>query len=89
MDSRMATVMANHQTILTNQEYVITQLTHQHDCLEKLKIALADNTEVSEEVRELLAALNVFGKLAKWSAVTGGALFSAWHGVKAGINFWR
>ena len=89
MDREMATVMANHATILSNQDFVITQLNHYHDCLERLKIAVSDNSEVTEEVRELLSAFKVIGRFAKWGAVTGGALFSIWHGVKAAFQFWK
>ena len=89
MDREMATVMANHATILSNQDFVISQLGHYHDCLEKMKVATAANTEVTEEVRELLSAFKVVGRLAKWGAVTGGALFSIWHGIKAAFVFWK
>ena len=85
----MATVMANHATILSNQDFVITQLNHYHDCLEKLKIATSANTEDTEEVRELLGAFKVVGRLAKWSTVTGAAGFSIWHGIKAAFHFWK
>lgn len=89
MDSQMLAVMANHATILSNQEYVITQLGHQHDCLEKMKAAVAHSAEVTEEVRDLLSAFRVMGKLTKWAAVTGAAAFSLWHGIKAAFHFWK
>jgi len=89
MDREMATIMANHHTILTNQEYVITQLTHQHDCLEKLKIAVAQSAEVTEQVRELLATFKIMGMLTKWGAVTSAASLSVWQGAKAAFQFWK
>lgn len=85
----MLAVMANHATILSNQEYVIGQLGHQHDCLEKLKSAVALNSEITEEVRELLSAFKVVGRVSKWGAVTGAALFSVWQGLKAAFHFWK
>lgn len=85
----MATVMANHATILDNQAYISEQLTHQHDCLEKMKYAVAVNTEVIEEVRALLSTFKIMGSLTKWGAVTGAALFSAWQGAKAALQFWK
>ncbi len=86
MDREMATVMANHATILSNQQYVITQLHHQHDCLERMKEAVGANSEVTEEVRQLLAAFKVVGKLGKWTAVTSAAVLSIWHAVKTWIT---
>jgi hypothetical protein len=89
MDRQILTVLADHATILSNQEYVIGQLTHQHDCLEKLKNAVAASTEVTEEVRELLSAFKVVGSLTKWGAVTGAAGLSLWHGARAALQFWK
>jgi len=89
MDREMATVMANHATILSNQEYVIEQLTHQHDCLERLKVAVAQSAEVTEEVRALLSTFKVMGKITKWGTVTSAAAISVWHAVKAAWRtFW-
>ena len=89
MDMQMAGLMANHQTILDNQGFISTQLTHQHDCLERLKVVVSANTEVTEEVRELLAAFKVFGRIAKWGSVVGAAMFSLWHGITAALKFWK
>ena len=89
MDFQMAAVMTEHKTILDNQRYISTQLTHQHDCLERLKTAVAAGTEVTEEVRELLAAFKVFGRIAKWGSVVGAAMFSLWHGITAALKFWK
>lgn len=87
MDRQMVTLMAHHDTILANQEYVITQLTHQHDCIENLKNAVRENSEIVEEVRQLLAALKGFSTIAKWATVAGGFLAALWHGTKAVISF--
>lgn len=89
MDREMASIMANHKTILANQEYVITQLHHYHDCLEKMKAIVAQNTEVTEEVRELLATFKVFGRFTKWGAVTGAGALSIWQATKAFFHFWK
>jgi len=89
MDREMATVMANHATILSNQEWVITQLTHYHDCLERMKVTVSQNTEVTEEVKELLSTFKVMGSITKWGAVTGAASVSIWHATKALFQFWK
>jgi len=89
MDREMATVMANHATILSNQEWVIMQLTHYHDCLEKMKVTVFQNTEVVEDVKELLSTFKVVGRFTKWIAVIGTAGVSIWHATKAMFQFWK
>jgi hypothetical protein len=54
-----------------------------------MKSAVARNSEVVEEVRELLSTFKVMGKITKWSAVTGAAGLSVWHAVKAAFVFWK
>ena len=85
----MATVMANHQTILSNQEWVITQLGHQHSCTEALKREIETMRVVVEDVRKIMNAMQVLGAITKYGAVTGAALLSAWHGIKAAFQFWK
>lgn len=85
----MASVMANHATILKNQDFISTQLSHQHDCIERMKAAVAANTEVTEEVRALLSTFKVVSSFTRWGAVVSAAAFSTWHGIKAAFQFWK
>ena len=85
----MAAVMANHATILSNQEWVVTQLTHQHGCTEALKKEVEMMRLVVEDVRKIMHAMQLLGAVTKYGAVTGAALLSVWHGIKAAFNFWK
>jgi len=89
MDREMATVMANHATILANQAEIELALRHQHSCIEALKREVSEVVKVIGEVRDLLAALHVSAGVLKYFAIVGGAIFSAWHGIKAAWKaFW-
>ena len=79
MDKQMVTVMERHQTIMENQDYVITQLGHQHDCTEALKREVAEMKAIVEQVRELLAALKGISFMAKWATIMGGGAAAVWH----------
>ena len=85
----MVAVMTNHQTILSNQEYVITQLGHQHDCMEALKREVADTREVLADIRAILRTFKILGTATKWTSVTVAAITSSWHGIKAVGQFWK
>ena len=89
MDRDMASVMANHATILSNQEWVVTQLTHQHGCTEALKKEVELMRVVVEDLRKLMNAMQVLGAITKYGAVTGAAFISAWHGIKAAFQLWK
>lgn len=82
MDSKMATVMANHATILSELEWIVTQYSHQHSCTEALKREVAEMRVIVEQVRELLAALKGISLIAKWATVIGGGVVAVWHGAK-------
>ena len=88
-DREMATVMANHATILSNQEWIVTQLTHQHGCTEALKREVELMRVVVEDVRKIMNAMQVLGAITKYGAVTGAAALSLWHGIRAAIQFWK
>lgn len=89
MDKQMTIVMANHSTVLQNQEYVITQLGHQHDCMEALKREVADTREILADIRAIMSTFKIMGMAVKWTAVTSAALVSLWHGLKAAFQFWK
>jgi len=73
MDKQMITIMANHATILANQEYIVTQLTHQHDCMERLKAEIERNSKVIEQLHDLMATFKVTAAISKYVAAISGA----------------
>lgn len=89
MDREMATVLANHATILSNQDYITTQLHHHHDCLEHLKQEIKLNREVIDDVRNLLSAFKVVVSAAKYATVFTAAFAGMWHAFKAIFSWWK
>ena len=89
MDSQMASVMANHATILGNHAEIELSIRHQHKCIEELKREVAAFKAVVQEVRDIMAAMHVSFAVFKYIAIVGGAILSAWHGIKAAWRaFW-
>ena len=86
MDRQMASVMANHTTILGNQAEIELSLRHQHQCIEDLKREVEAIRNVVHEVRDILAAMHVSFAVFKYIAIVGAAIVSAWHAIKAA---WR
>ena len=82
MDYQMATVMTNHATILSTQEYISQQLQHQHDCTEAMKREIEEMKAVVHQVRELLSALKGISLIAKWTTIVGAGFAAFWHGLK-------
>lgn len=58
---------------------------HLHDCVESLKRSVAENTEITQQVRDILASFRIAGSLAKW--VT--AIATAVAGVYAMLRGFR
>lgn len=56
---------------------------HLHDCVESLKAAVKENTEITEQVRDILASFRVVGAVAKWIAAIAGAVGATIATVKA------
>ncbi len=83
----MATVMANHATILDNQQFITTQLQHQHDCIEALKGEIASSREVLTEIKAIMSTLYVMIMLTRWGVVVAAASLSVWQGLKAMFTF--
>lgn len=46
-------------------------VTHLHGCVESLKKAVAENTEITQQVRDILATFKVTMAIAKWIAAIG------------------
>lgn len=58
------------------------QITHLHDCVEILKVELKRNTEVTEQVRDILGTFRITLAIAKWVAALGAAAAAVkigWH----------
>ena len=89
MDMQIATILANHATILANQDHVIEQLNHQHDCTERLKDEVSSMVLVVEDIRQIMTTLKMMGAITKWAAVVSGLAVSLWHAIKAGWHFWK
>lgn len=73
-------------------DQLIENQTHQHDCTELVKLDVRDlkeemrrNTEVTEQIRDILASFRVVGKVAKWVGTIGAAAASCIAAFKA----WR
>ena len=56
------------------------EVSHLHDCVEELKREMKANTEITREVRDILATFRVVGLMAKWMAAVGAAAVAVWHG---------
>lgn len=85
----MATVMANHATILGNQSQIETALRHQHDCIEALKREVAEFRSVVAEIRDILVAMRFSLAVFKYVAIVGASIISAWHAVRVAWKaFW-
>lgn len=54
---------------------------HLHGCVELLKVEMQKNTEVTEQIRDILASFRVVGALAKWTAGVGAAVVAVYHGL--------
>jgi len=50
---------------------------HLHDCVEALKVAVRKNTEVTEQVRDILGTFRVTMAVAKWVAAIVGAIVAS------------
>jgi hypothetical protein len=50
-----------------------SDLTHLHVCVESVKTALRENTEVTEQIRDILRSFRILMVIAKWIAAIGAA----------------
>lgn len=57
---------------MTSEE-LRAKVDHLHDCVEGLKVELKKNTEVTEQVRDILATFRISMAIAKWVAAIGAA----------------
>jgi hypothetical protein len=55
---------------------------HLHDCVEGLKLEMKKNTEVTEQVRDILASFRIAGAIAKWIGGMAGAAAGVWAFMK-------
>ena len=57
---------------MTSEE-LRAKVDHLHDCVESLKVELKKNTEVTEQVRDILGTFRITMAIAKWVAAIGAA----------------
>ena len=50
-----------------------------------LKADMRANTEITAQVRDILASFRIIGAVAKWSAAVGAGAAAIYHG----FDFWR
>lgn len=66
---------------------LMAKQSHLHDCVEALKAEMKKNTEVTEQVRDILATFRISMVVAKWIAAiaaAGGACVAFLRSVKGG-----
>ncbi len=67
------------------------EVTHLHECVELVKNVgnrnaelIKENTEITTQVRDILASFRILGSVAKWfTYIVGaiGAVYAAWKGI--------
>ena len=63
-----------------SEEQLKADLAHLHGCLELVKAELKRNTEITEQVRDLLATFRILALVAKWVAAIGAGFVALYHG---------
>jgi len=67
---------------------MVVRLEALEKCQVELKVDLARNTAVTEEVRDILTTFKTLGAFAKWSSAIIAAVAGAWIAIK-NLHFWR
>ena len=72
-------------------QQIVEQQAHLHDCVESvkaevmlLKADLRKNTEVTEQVRDILGTFRFTMAAGKWMAAVGAGAVGLWHLIKFG-----
>lgn len=81
IDQLAAQVAVNGPRIAT----IETDLKHLHDYVAEVKNELAKNTQVTQQVADILGTFKVTGQIAKWVASVAAAV----GGVYAALRGWR
>ena len=84
-DPRLAELHAVVQANSPKIAKVVDDVQHLHDCVEALKLAVNENTEITKQVADIMATFKVTLAIGKWVAAIGAAVTA----TTAAIRGWK